>query len=63
MSANENRSKRKGPAQPVPELQTEGPLTNKDQQWQAAERAQKLGLEALKQWRLLKQKIAVKFKK
>jgi hypothetical protein len=63
MTASENRSKKKGPVQPAPELRTEGPLKEKDQQGQAAERGRKLAQEALVQWRSLKQKIADKFKK
>jgi hypothetical protein len=62
MPGRKKRSAEKGPAQPAPELQTEGPLKERDQQGQAMERARKLGEEALKQWRLLKQKIGVKFK-
>ncbi|MGZ3760675.1 MAG: hypothetical protein ACXVAY_18030 [Mucilaginibacter sp.] len=47
----------------VPKLETEGPLKEIDQQGQAAERARKLGEEALKQWRRLKGKIKKKLKK
>lgn len=47
---------------PAPELKTEGPLNEKDQQGQAAERARKLGQEALEQWRRLKEKIVHPFK-
>ncbi|MDB5157201.1 MAG: hypothetical protein JWR50_1908 [Mucilaginibacter sp.] len=47
----------------APELQTEGPLAEKDQQGQATETARKLGQEALEQWRRLKQKIIHQFKK
>jgi hypothetical protein len=63
MPASKNKRKKKAPVQPAPELKMEGPLKEKDQQWQAAERARKLGQEALEQWRLLKQKITNKFKR
>jgi hypothetical protein len=63
MLASENRSKDKDEVEPVPELKTEGPLAEKDQQGQATERARKLGQEALKQWRSLKQKIVNEFKR
>ncbi len=63
MPASKNQRKKKVPVQPAPELKTEGPLKEKDQQGQATERARKLGQEALEQWRLLKQKITDKFKK
>jgi hypothetical protein len=63
MAASEKRSKKKKPAHPRPELKTEGPLKERDQQGQAMETARKLGQEALEQWRLLKQKIVHKLKK
>jgi hypothetical protein len=63
MLASENRSKEKDAVEPVPELKTEDPLAEKDQQGQATERARKLGQEALKQWRSLKQKIVNEFKR
>lgn len=46
-----------------PKLEIEDRLKELDQQGQAAERSRKLGEEALKQWRLLKQKIKKKLKK
>jgi hypothetical protein len=48
---------------PLPKLATEGPLSEKDEQGLAVERARGLQEEALKQWRRLKAKVARTFKK
>lgn len=44
-------------------LATEGPLSEKDEQGKAIERAQKLAAKALDKWRRLKGKITEKLKK
>jgi hypothetical protein len=46
-----------------PKLKTEGPLTEKDQQGQAAERQRRLEEQALANWRRLKEKVKGSFKK
>jgi hypothetical protein len=63
MSASKKRKIKHGAAQAVPELKTEGPLKDRDLLDRAAERTQKLGLEALEQWRRLRQRINDKFKR
>jgi len=42
---------------PSPELKSEGPLIEKDEQGQAIERARSLQKQALEKWRRLKEKI------
>jgi hypothetical protein len=63
MLASIDQSKQNDAGQPAPELKTEGPLAEKDQQGQAAERARKLAQEALAKWRRLQEKIQHPFKK
>jgi len=46
-----------------PQLKTEGPLAEKDQQGLATEQQRKLGEIALAQWRLLKEKVVHPFNK
>ncbi|MEO6631367.1 MAG: hypothetical protein ABIN13_06580 [Mucilaginibacter sp.] len=52
-----------GPAKLPPELKTEGPLFEKDQQGLATEQQRKLGEIALAKWRRLKEKIVHPFNK
>jgi len=49
-------------AHPALELKTEAPLKERDQQGLAAERARKLGEEALAQWRRLNRKAVMEKK-
>jgi len=46
----------------IPELKTEGPLKEKDEQSQAIEQQRKLSEIALEKWRRLKEKIKHSFK-
>jgi len=46
----------------APQLKTEGPLKEKDQQNQAIEQQRKLGEIALAKWRRLKEKVKQTFK-
>jgi len=57
MATSKDQGKQNDAGQPAPELKTEGPLAEKDQQGQAAERARKLAEEALAKWRQLQEKI------
>lgn len=54
---------KKGNSEQPTQLKTEGPLAEKDQLGQAAERQRKLAEQALAQWRRLKEKIKQSFKK
>jgi len=47
----------------APDLKTEGPLSEKDEQGIAMEQARKLGQAALEKWRHLKAGIVSKFKR
>jgi hypothetical protein len=57
MTAYKDRSKEKETAGPLPELRTEYPLFEKDQQGMAAERGRKLAEQALERWRRLQQNV------
>jgi hypothetical protein len=51
------------PGKQLPQLKTEGPLTEKDQQGLATEQQRKLGEIALAKWRRMKEKMTQPFKK
>lgn len=56
MSVKEDKPPKKNSI-PSPELKSEGPLIEKDEQGQAIERARSLQKQALEKWRRLKEKI------
>jgi len=56
MSVTEDKPAEKN-SMPSPELKSEGPLIEKDEQGQAIERARSLQKKALEKWHRLKEKI------
>lgn len=56
MPATENKPAEKNSVQP-PELKSEGPLIEKDEQAQAIEKARSFQKKALEKWRHLKEKL------
>lgn len=63
METSKDQNRQNDAAQPAPELKTEGPLAEKDQQGQAIENARNSAHEALAKWRRLQKKVKHVFKK